>query len=158
MPSSRQSRTPHHSLPSGTAWDWIISGASHTSHALASFGTTEHHWKDLERISSHRINRRRAVAQLGSASVWGTGGRRFKSCLPAHKRKGSQQCEPFRFLISHRDTRMTEAVLNDLRMNALDEPSAGRRSPSARSDGSRCSDTYTAHHNSMKDDRSRGDD
>ena len=24
----------------------------------------------------------RAVAQLGSAPVWGTGGRRFKSCLP----------------------------------------------------------------------------
>ena len=27
---------------------------------------------------------RRAVAQLGSAPVWGTGGRRFKSCLPDH--------------------------------------------------------------------------
>src|SRR5665213_377693 len=28
------------------------------------------------------LSGRRAVAQLGSAPVWGTGGRRFKSCLP----------------------------------------------------------------------------
>ena len=30
----------------------------------------------------------RAVAQLGSAPVWGTGGRRFKSCLPDHLDRG----------------------------------------------------------------------
>jgi hypothetical protein len=31
---------------------------------------------------------KRGVAQLGSAPVWGAGGRRFKSCLPDHLKLG----------------------------------------------------------------------
>ena len=40
----------------------------------------------IHRLHEIRTNRgfhtKRAVAQLGSAPVWGTGGRRFKSCQP----------------------------------------------------------------------------
>ena len=32
------------------------------------------------------MKRARAMAQPGSASVWGTEGRRFKSCWPDHKK------------------------------------------------------------------------
>ena len=45
--------------------------------------------KDGKRRTLAEVYASRAVAQLGSAPVWGTGGRRFKSCLPDHTRPHS---------------------------------------------------------------------
>ena len=37
--------------------------------------------------NSGRIPKLRDVAQSGSATVWGTGGRKFKSCHPDYKKE-----------------------------------------------------------------------